>query len=226
MAAHRLVHQLVQPAIWPRHRLGSASQARVEPSTSPNSNVTVPVGNTKIPSPTAGSPHRNGRTNTGRTSSSLITPLCAPPTPRTSAKTRTALKQTRTPHRVDAYPGHGRDAVRPPGAARPSTTSPAPGVTRCHLRATKTKARKTVLRRPTDTGQSTERWAYAFKVETVDGWPGSATTSGRWPPIVIVHRHREPGPMGSVAGGSRVSPGGTSPDQKCPRMRSENAARE
>ena len=37
----------------------------MEPSTSPSTNVTVPVGNTKFPSPMDGSPHRNGRINTG-----------------------------------------------------------------------------------------------------------------------------------------------------------------
>ena len=42
--------------------LVSVSQARVEPSTSPNTKVTVPVGNTN-PLAHERLPHPNGRTN-------------------------------------------------------------------------------------------------------------------------------------------------------------------
>ena len=53
---------------------GSDSHPRVEPSTSANSSVTVPVGNTKSPTVTDGSPQRNGRNNTGTGRFSLTTP--------------------------------------------------------------------------------------------------------------------------------------------------------
>ena len=80
VASHRLVDHRVEGgqlrSPWPS---ASDSQARVDPSTSPSTNVTVPVGNTKFPSPMDGSPHRNGRTNTGRPTVSLIAPTVRTP---------------------------------------------------------------------------------------------------------------------------------------------------